>query len=404
MDAEFRRLLVSLPDDWRTHDRYIEWLHDQARHAEAESVAQRWLTRNGKRKDLGLDPAMARTRLARAQQAQGKLDPAWKSIQPALGSGAFGPLSRAARILAARKKDREAMEIAIGLEKRYGPTGSIFIAELHWRAGKHDEAARALFAAPKRLSDRDWEVVVGKSFAEVFAGRPDEALIAFSALSNAGLPFGLQWGFARAINDGALRFTILSALRPTVEFHAMGLMADRWTAKKLAEGEGAADAWLRAQPNWTTNPVLLFVLYEAGAWNVLWDVVPPTTPGDETDNFWEMRAMAAVRQNDAKRIAELAERYRQTLKGGRYDLLGRYLVGLVPEEEIRPLTAGRPGHAAEVAMVIAVRREAAGNLDAANDWYRAVIETGSKGDGEYRAANRELNRWHEKKRTLAKAN
>jgi tetratricopeptide (TPR) repeat protein len=395
LKAEYRRLLAEKSDSLNLRWGYTGYLERIKEYGAARAVISEWLEEN-EEKALGLEAAVARTKLARLYEKEGDYRAAWDAIAPAIESWQRGVLAQAASLLDKLGHPEKAEELARQMVSRYpdSPEGRADLAGLYWRHGKPVEAARLLTRAPRALSGEDWKFKVTPKFAEAFTGNHDGALSAFVELIATGTdPFAIKY-LIQAMSEAGMHdtaFQMASQIRwpgqGGVEFNTIA-----YQNLREVKGREAALAWLRPRVPANILNRASMVVFEVKRYELLWDLIEHPE-GDMADFVWVTRAAAAVRTGLAKdpNRGRLLEYYRRPVPG-HYHVIGRFLLGLATEDEVLA-QATDANRRCEVAFFIGLKAQAEGRYRDASDWYRVTVETSVSNYVEYRWAYHTLYTW-----------
>ena len=165
---------------------------------------------------------------------------------------------------------------------------------------------------------------------------------------------------------------------------------------KKWKGEKAALAWIRKIISESTRDASTQYIYQEKQFELLWSLVK----NPQIEYAWLMRAAASLqykelKKKDRKKLIQ----YYQSAKGD-WDLAGKYLLGMVSEEEF--IKRSKPAFTRGVyAFYLGLKAETEGRLEEASDWYRVSMETGWYQVTEYHWAVRKLEKWERQNRFLA---
>jgi len=401
----YERLIADVPDSWAVRSKYVDYLERAKSYDEAVPVITGWLERHDR--SAGFDYIYARTALARMHYLAGRYEEAWTAVEDVVESGQAGAMGRAALILDRLGRADEAEKLGRALVERYPDHvwARRVLAELYWRRGRHEQAARVLKAAPQRIGFSDWRWTIAPAFGEVFGrGSAPDALAAFSALLGQGVgPFELR-ELVPAIAEGGnheLAFKLASALRAT-GFNDLVLRLDAYRNLRAWKGRAEALDWLRTTVSRQLIDASGMIAYDQEEFDLVWELGGDPGRGEDADFAWLMRAAAWVRQgarDDVRRRA-LADHYQDPVPG-HYHALGRFLLGLETEQTVLKLATDAKKRC-EIAYYVGLRSEAERRYADASDWYRVTVETGQSRNGEYRWAQQALTRWERRGTSLAR--
>jgi hypothetical protein len=266
-----------------------------------------------------------------------------------------------------------------------------------WRHERYEDAAMVLRQAPYRLDDAKWFTLVGPEFAERFAAKPDEAMQAVQALQLAGFQSqGTLGSLATVLHRRAkddLAFRIEQRVQDSGQDGMEKLMASIFYVSVL-EGPDAARAYaLQSAAGASDNVTMPLgnLAFGEGRYDVLW-VCEPKDPAANACH-WLFRAAAALYPGPDTAPHDEALRAHFAVAGTEhYHVLGRYLMGLVPEDTAMALRTSM--HAAcEVYYYLGFRAQAEGRFADAARLYERCIATGQSRNIEYAWAVSQLSRW-----------
>jgi tetratricopeptide (TPR) repeat protein len=400
--AALRKLVAANPSMWSMRQRLGSYLMDKEAYREARDVVSPWLADNHDKP--GLETLEATAMLARAYRLEGKPADAWKLLEPALESQYGRVLGESAATLEALGRADEAERVAQKAFDRYHLVDNLTaLVRLYWKHGKTDAATRLLAPPAVPLTLLEQRNVLGPALAGAFAGRSDPELAqAFGALKENGPRFQgeLTYGIDRA-GRHQLAFD-LSA--PLFVGGVDGLVDMLRSYGFLESAKSHADAvtWLRSRVPPQLREALSQVAVMDGNDVLLWEVVPTPDPSrhdDHADSVWLFRAFSVARGASEAHREEVKRHYAGP-PGGRYDVLGRYILGLAKESDVLAL-APKAHDACEVAYWLGFGAQTAGHIEEASGWYRVSVETGLSQVWEYRQAYNQLSGWWDAGKALS---
>lgn len=404
LQKEYRRLIDENPDNWDVRQQYVEYLGRIKNYEEARSVITDWLDRNDQAR--GFSYIYARTFLAYMYYLEGRYKEGWAVVEPLVSSWHAGPMRRAAFLLDKMGFETKSEEMANAIVSRYPDATWTrgLLAELYWRHGKNDEAARALKSSAHKLSFNDWQFLIGKKFAEVFTDRPkQEVLGAFSALLTQNFGHFELSALARRIARAGQYET---AFEMVSQLHLEGyenlvLLIDAYTYLRAWKGKPFALEWLRKKiPPHMLNAGSV-VIYHQEELDLLWDLYRDPVQGEYADSVWLLRAAASTRLGPNDPHRETLIRHYSKSGRGHYNALGRYLMGLATEQEVLSL-ATNAKRRCEIAYFVGSRAVGEGRYEDASDWFRVTLETGQNDNGEYQWAYGALQGWQTEGKSLSR--
>lgn len=397
-------LIAADPDRWSLRATYINYLVDIGAHEDGMPVAQEWLW-DHTRED-GFPYIFARTALAGLNYRAGRYAEAMLTISPVVGSWQAGTLGRAAQILQRLGRLEEARELAADAVERYPNLAFLRAtsAEILWDQGRHDDAAEVLNDENHPVDAWAWRHDVTEAFLRVFGERPlEDAGEAFAALTREGIPSwvteGLPVGLMRADRPD-LAFTLQSQLEATSAVGSLRHPINAYQYLRAWKGDSVALDWIRPRiPSRVLSDVSQ-VMFQEGAGELMWELVPNPETTRYPPGLWLMRAAAFVHAQDTDPARQTALMdYYGTPSGDDYVAMGRYLMGLESQDSLLALalTAERR---CEIAYYIGLKAEGERRYRDAAAWYRLVLETGQTREYEYGLALDALSSWRNSARSL----
>ncbi len=397
LDQAANELLHEAPHDWSVHDELAQAYRRKHRQR-AIGIVKGFLERKA---DVGpLWDVMPRIELASFHIEEKKYDAALAVLEPAVRTGAGGPMQWAAVTHARAGHRKEAEQLALAAWERYPQISdmTLTVAKVRWFAGDMKGAADALKKSPRTVDF----VGLGRAFADVFADRPDDAMEAGEALRAAGLDRGFlpSWGMTAAIANHLLEHgapkTALAVILP--QAHKGIFVADKPAAYRFdaaervlvfralhaVKGKEEALAWLRAQLGDIDPNMILYVAFELGADDVF-EIVGEKDGPDR----WVFKIANELRRSGKAAAVDNARKVFAKEPANRYSTYGKYLLGDVYAAAIEAL-ATTPSQTCEVAFLMAVRAEVEGRHRDAIALLRVARETRSVRDTEYMFAASDL--------------
>ncbi len=387
------RVVARTPTDWSSAADLAHLLEARGHHGEAESVVARWCL-NAPGDADALDSTLAVTLWARLQREQGHLDQALVTIGDLDRGMQRGAMSEKAIILASLGHIDDAIAIAHRVYRRYPQSreAAVLPAELQWRAGRMDDAARTAIS----LSEEDtgaWTALAA-GFANTFRGKPEPMARALAALRARGASYrSVLWHLAYAFQNAGDRTTAaqlaVEASPGSGGIRGIGI-ARLYGMLDGTSGSAVADAWLAKQHMDEGARVL------AG---LLLTLQPAPGPAfrlaamGDTEYDWVLRA-AAWRMGGALEgpQADSLRLHMATPGDDHYRPMVRYLMGEVDEAEVLSL-ARDPRRCAETWFFCGVRAWSDGRSRDAMRWFTLCQETGSINDAEVLSSHFTMAEW-----------
>jgi hypothetical protein len=144
------------------------------------------------------------------------------------------------------------------------------------------------------------------------------------------------------------------------------------------KGRKAAVDWLQERVTaGRRNPLSIKALYTRND-DVLWDVIGAPNPDDKAEWVWLYRSIAfALRGSDRDPHHEELLAYYGQHNPDPVHVMGRYLVGLGTEDDLRALAAASRSRS-EVAYCLGARAQHEKRFGDACEWYRVAAESGEE--------------------------
>jgi tetratricopeptide (TPR) repeat protein len=389
-------------------DALVAFFTERKEYGKAAGAARKWLANNAGRQDL--DVVVMQAALGRALYRQGRYQEAWQTVEPFLDSWQAGVMRTAADAATALGRTEDARRILRNYVKRYpDSTGP---ARSYWLLRDYDAAAQFLAHSPKPPNETDWAWYIGREFAEIFGPLPVvESQKAIAALHSAGLGYTPYQGLADAFAHAHFHehaFAIVTALADQLHGprSAPPLLLRGYLYLKEWKGDEAALTWIRSGPFLKdARPSLSLIVYELGAYALLWNLLPEPPAGRFADNFWLQRTASLLldpKVATAERRNAAREHY-QGAGSSHYHELGKFLLGQLDEREAAKL-ATDPEKACEVSYYLGLKAETEGRLEDATAWYRNAVESAMPRWTEYQWSFGALQRFQSSGKTLRRLN
>lgn len=398
-EGQLRAFLAPAGDDWRTRTILVALLERQKQYAQARQVITDW--QGKKLPERNLNPVLAATALSRQYALEKNPAEAWKAIAEAVESQQLDAMNQGALVLVSLEKLDEACALARKGADRYpGPKSTAMLAEVLWRSGRPDEAAKELANPQRSLRLEDWQKVA-EAFFRVYGERQDEALTALAALQKAnidGYSLSELGATADRLGKPALGFEILSRVK-TPSQGMLEILVEAYGLKKRLSDQASAFEWLtkRLKPEWSALAQVF--AYRRGQPELLW-LLPTVQTPTELEFVWVIRAASALKDKglSAEQQKQLDEHFAEPGEHY-YRGVGRFLMGKETEAQVLAL-ADNPKRACEIAYYVGLKAQSQGKLREASDWYRASIETHQTKNAELRWGYDQLHEWLVKGQSL----
>ena len=358
---------------------------------DAEAFLRRWLKTHPD--EHVLTTALYASRLEHVLFLDGRFEEAWREIEPFVSTGKADALFMGAEALEGLGRHEDARTMSAGALERYPDDdwSRSAHAQLLWRQGRFDEAAKVLLDARHPINPQDWSDAVVRAFYDVFGEKePAEARKAFGALIRAGVnpwflflfpePFAKHKQYDIAID-------LMDTLVRDKDERIDGNLRE-YRFRVMRDGKEGANRWFRAEvagsksASWVGQKA-----FDVHEFELLW-LLP------DSDSHWLLRAQAAAYEGgpEETRRQALAAHF-QDPKTPRTDALdGLFLLGLETEEHLFE-SATDAGRRCDVAFVLGLKAVGEQRLDDACDWLRVCQKTGSSARPSYKGAEGLLKFW-----------
>ncbi len=408
MAQHFASLLSATEDDWEARAVYVSFLKSQHALDSALLVTREWLYPNPRSNTTHL--ISARAEAASILMEQGKAVEGWKLVEPMIDTLQSDALQVGSQILVRLKNVDRAVALAEADLKREprAPAARANYVELLWRAGRYEAAAKMLTESASEFGETDFGGEMSERFAHALGSEPEAARLAFDALreSKPSSTVLARLGGALKGSNPGLAFELLQSIKASGP-EQLGNLLSAYAAKKQAQGESAALAWISERVNKKSREDLIELAYTRHIDELLWGFADPTDkPQAERDLIWLFRAAALLRERkDTDPNFTKVKHYFQESEAaspGSLSLsftLGRYLVGKLTLETLLPF-AHTAHNACRVAYYMGVKAQANDQLEAAHTWYRMAAETGPLDLAEHRFAVAQLEAWRDTGKAL----
>ena len=394
---ELLRHLTAHPSSWEAAERYATWLEGRHHFVAARGVLERWMIRTRSDSGSASSRVAARIRVARLHQLEGHPQQGLAVLGDLYRTGDFDAAERTALLLEDLGQSNQGLAIAWAAHRQDPslPAGRALVAELLWRQGSHDEAAKVLSDGPGRLSADDWTHEIAPRFVAVFRTHDREGLQAAEALIRAG--WKDRWNFG-AIPEAlgaeglhALAFELQSRLAPPgADGFESAILA--YEHLKAAKGEAAAVAWLKTKVADDDRDLLGILAYQEGCPELLWSMAPSRLQGEVGDYHWLLRAATCLAAGSSHPYYAETVNHVSSARGAYHLEIARYLLGLREESEVLTMaqTARQRG---ELCYFAGLKAEQRGHRRDAADWYFMSIEADTGNNIESRWSMERLRGW-----------
>jgi len=219
------------------------------------------------------------------------------------------------------------------------------LAEVHWRSGRHEEAARVLADGARALNSIDWRWTIGPHLAAAVEGGASLQAV-FAALSEVRVdPLVLRAMLPELKKGGAQDEPLLEIYRGLKPpgLARLEVVADAASLVQSLRGPAAVPDFLRREIRAAAFPPFSYFAFDRGLDDVLWTLVPLALSDPEVDaRMWLVRTAAALRARDESHHTQLRAHY-QGDNSSHFHVLGRHLLGLEDEPSVlRAATTATP--------------------------------------------------------------
>lgn len=397
-------LIESDPNRWDVREVYLKYLESIGEYEEGIEVIRDWRLNNPDRD--GFEDVDAQTALARMYYRLGDYRRAESAIENVIGYRHAGTVGRAALIFQEVRREEEAVELARWGVQRYPDFAfsRVVLAEVLWRQRRFNEVPEVLNDPRFPLDLWAWRNELAEAFLRVFGGaRSSEAEEAFAEIVDAGIPSWTSEGLPQGLSARErpdLAYVLQSQLGVTDAIGSYRNPVRAYVYLKAWKGEAAALEWIRPRIPSDVLSRASRVIYDEGADELLWELIPDPEKLSYPDVVWLTRAASVTRSEVKAHLRELRGHYQSSQKSD-FDSMGRYLVGLKSEDQLLELaqTAERK---AQIAYYVGLKAESEGRISDAIEWYRVVLGTGEVKKYEYSFAFHALEKWVNTGYTLAR--
>ncbi len=416
--AIYARLVGLAPDLWDVREPYVELLEHLHDYAAATAVVRDWIA-VAHRDTLSdeFDWSAAHVALARILEAQGRSEAAWKTIEPFIGPAIGGAVGNAALIAehcGCEQCQIDADSLTAWETRTYPNYPEEHATRLYvlWHQGRYAEAADHLAALGSGWTNHEWSEKIGRMFVRAFSERGVAAEVeAVGAMTKAGIPLWDIGALARVADEmdrPDLAFMLQSRLHRDNEGvdHSVGprLMAYKYLMHW--KGADTAREWLKAVVPRPMDDALADDFFTFDSTDVLIWTWPE--PDSVSVAVWLARAAASVQRHDpdphhAQLVAYFSDPSHALFApegDSAYYTMGRYLLGLTDEKAMFAAMT-TPQHRCEGAYYIGLRAHHEGRYVDAVDWFRALVDTHLKSNGEWFWADYALSAWNDTGKNLS---
>jgi hypothetical protein len=396
MRAAFDALVAEEPASWDIRREYVKTLDAIGDPQGAMKVIDGWRPYVTEDTDY-FDRAGANLWISKLYQRMGEPEKALAAVGPDT-EGYYGPaMGQAVDLLLALGRNDDALRVAVAEADRYPQNleDVLSLVRVLWHTGKVEAAAQVLKKWPGVIDDVAWGFHIGAAFADEFADRTEAGQAAFQALLAQGFPPHHLVELTDAVvrrDRPELAFKLIASVQaPGGQGIEIALGAYRELEKW--QGHEAAVAWIKDRIPRPALGLASLLFYQEKTDDLLWELVRNPAWLDFPEAVWLMRAAAHVRSGDTdpERTRALTRYYRKA-GDNKYDVMGKYLMGMVDESALADVPLGTK-ETTEVAYYLGLKAQADGRYADAAEWYRVSVDPGAESNGEYRWAYNTLWSW-----------
>lgn len=403
----YQFLTTQFPKTWTTHRDFANYLVDRNRYNDAKKLLLRYASRmRGTEFFLRKN---AYDQLATIALEFDDAESAWRFVENRLDSAHPSTLWIAVDIMRMQGKKRDSIQLGEDFIDKHPRNIDAYasLAKALWHFEEYDRAAKVFRDPRLRLSNAHWAFTIDEAFFDVFADAPiEQAIMAYDALIQEEYePYELMYlaGHLSKHQHFEKAFTLISRLpNKDNEFHNFTGMGYKYLVALNRSDEGIEWAKERDTRRAGLNAALRF--YDSKAFPLLWHVYDDPSQIQYGDYLWLLRAAGFVHPSNKNPEFEdeLRQYYTQEAGDGKYDTLGKFLLGLVPQSDVYAWI-GDAETLSECGYFIALSYHAKGDYESASDWYRLSVESESQADWETKWATAALTNWHDHAKSLAYA-
>ena len=357
---------------------YASYLSGREDYPAAERLAREYLV--DRASDSGITRELTAADLAASLRQQGRQQEAWQTIEPALRGGTLEADHEGVLSLLDLGRTDEAESLARAALARHPEEVELraALAAALWRAGRWEDAARAVTPPEAKIGDDRFGVVVAHFGYALHGSSNESALAAFDAFARHA-PQARSAELA-AWFDAHDRHDLAHEMYARLE-----LVGEAWLSLRAAKGEDEATRWARSL---SLREDAARGLFAAGAYELLWAALP-----DAGESLWSLRAAAVVRDPEAARRhgAQVKARFDRVPRT-KEQYLARLMLGLEREPALLQGKLGK-GDLCQVAWALGLAAEGRDERMLAIDYYEVAASTGEASLDCFRSALRQLDEW-----------
>jgi hypothetical protein len=383
------------PSNWNIVRDHTDFLMGRNKESDGVVAVNAWLKRNSK--ENGFPYIHARARLSLLYYKQAKFQEAYDAVEPVTESWQFNALDMTSRALSRLGKKEEAIRWARNLHQRYPqtPESSYSLAKVYFNVDEPAEAAKAAMASPAPANHPSWQQSVVYWLAALEKLDFAKVKLLLDSLEQAGMPPSARYGLALHASEQkyyAVGFECVSRFGRDGQISPQ-LLVLGYHCLKGAKSPDEAYAWLKEKTPDSLKAQCAEYAYQYREFELLWTLIDDAAAQPAEDFVWLLRAATLPKTTVDKeqRTQRLREHY-QTPRESQWDLLGRYCLAMVEEDQVVEAAKNRQ-EAVAASYFIGARAENEGKFFKAADWYQTAFSLGDIDDHQWQWTMTRLSKW-----------
>lgn len=267
---------------------------------------------------------------------------------------------------------------------RIAPSALALKAQMLWKKKAFEEAALLLKKYPWCIKVEDWRREIYPAFKQTLAGFPSDSANAVRALAKEGFADSTDIGeLARSFsfygrnNTG---FEVLNAVLSSSfsghELNYLNLSTLAYTFLRRSENERIALKWIQEKvPPQFFTPMAMFA-FQNGAYDLLWNLIPPQPQGVGSEYVWLTRAAAMPIQKGLSKEENrlIIEHYSKNDDDTLFQI-GKAMIGVLETKKLMDKRIN-VRELCDLSYFLGSRETNLGDQTAAANWYHMALETG----------------------------
>lgn len=364
----------------------------------AETIARKWL--DTPHESFWLEDILVAKCMIDILLIQNRPDELQRFVDLIKDSGQLGATIALARVYEYRNDLDSAEKYFDYVVKRYPEAlpGLMAKVEFYWRHDRFEESVQILKKWPFKPNQHDLLKNFAKPYVQLYKNDKEKAQVLWKYFLENKIPN--QW--LTTIHSQAewqgipdLSFFVLTHM-PAEKGESMLYKIQAYKALLMYQTPDEALKWAKANLPW--HGMLTAIALQEGpkAYSLMWDLdtIGAYMPNYDAVQLARTLAVIEMPEQFLKQAQDLKVYYQQLTHPTRYDIMGKYILGLTSLEALYPLM-GNPHEICEVAYYLGLKAKIEKRYNDANDWFRISVETGSRRDGEYRWSYDQLYKWNE---------